>query len=176
MHKYTITWVELKKVNIGGVEKELYEGEFVNNLGNKVEATIWRFDKDGKEFPGWSEIRPGGEITGNPWTKPGTTKVTIYPPSPEKRSGGAVGAFKQAQIEKTMDKKNENIGKVMDRKEESIRLASAQRDAVLIVTEFAKPGGTSINLEGGPDALKAEIIKWRNWFLNDSDFNNPPPF
>lgn len=164
--KYTINWGEIKTIPSG---KELFEGEFVNNLGNKFEATIWRMDKDNKEFPGWSELRAGGEVEANPWTKPGTNKVTLYPPTPEKTRGGAPGAFKAAQIEKVMDKKNESIANFQDKKEESIALMAAQRDAVLIVTKI-------INESWGDDAvIKEKILKWRNWFLS-ADFKNTPPF
>lgn len=180
MHTYKIKWVELKKVTVGGVEKEIYEGTFTNNLGSDIQATIWKFDKENIEFPGWSEIRPGGEVTGNPWTKPGTTKVTIYPPSENKPRGGAPSAYKGKQIEEAQVRKNEMIGKTMDRKEESIALAGAQRDAVLIVTTMINTLGKDYLRGVNPgenlgEDMKEQIIKWRNWFLSE-DFRNPPPF
>ena len=167
--KYTINWVELKTTTAG---KELYEGEFVNDLGNKFEATIWKLDKDGKEFPNWAEIRPGGEIEANPWTKPGTNKVTLYPPTPEKRSGGTTGAYRGKQIEEAQTRKTESIEKFQTSKEESIALASAQRDAVLMVSQILQHSGMSFPQTEG---IQNMIIEWRNWFLSD-DFKDHPPF
>lgn len=62
----------------------------------------------------------------------------------------------------------QNKLKPIDRKEE---LASAQRDAVLITTTIM----ANYKEEAAGMDIKEEIIKWRNWFLNDSEFNNPPP-
>jgi hypothetical protein len=74
------------------------------------------------------------------------------------------------QVEKAQARTEASIGKTMDRKEESIKLAGAQRDAVLIVTNLF-PNGQETEQE-----IKEKIIKWRNFFLNDETFNNPPPF
>lgn len=118
MAKYKIVWGEIKKVTVGGVEKELYEGEFSTMEGTKFNATVWRMDKEGKEFPNWSEIRPGGELEGKPWKKPGTDKTTIYPPDPEKTPSGGYRRSQKPSLEETkelMNIKKENIHQAQDR-------------------------------------------------------------
>ena len=69
-----------------------------------------------------------------------------------------------------MNKKREDISHFQASKEESIKLASAQRDAVLIVTTMA---GFKFNSTTSDATIENEIIKWRNWFLSD-DFQAPP--
>ena len=76
--------------------------------------------------------------------------------------------FKSQQIDKVMGRKEESIGRFQDKKEEAIALASAQRDAVLIVT--ARGLATM-----STDDIKSEILTWRNWFLS-AGFTEHPPF
>lgn len=90
---------------------------------------------------------------------------------PKKPRGGAYNANKDAVIAKVMEKKEKSIERFQDSKEASIKLSSAQRDAVLMVTTFFQ------NIPNTADVLlKKEIIKWRNWFLLSEDFNEIPPF
>lgn len=76
-----------------------------------------------------------------------------------------------ASVKQAQDRTEKSITKVLDRKEESIRLSSAQRDSVLIVTEILKQTPFPTDAE-----IKKMIVEWRNWFLLSEEMNNPPPF
>lgn len=161
--KYITDWAEKKKINIGGVEKQLIEGAFKDEGGITVEATIWRDGKDGSIFPNFDSIAPGTIIMANPWTNPKNGKVVLYPIKEAstgsiRRSGGMNPA-----ISKLMDKKEESIGKFQESKEVSIKLAGAMRDAVLIVTTMMQTD----KVLGEAIDVKVEILKWRNWILDN---------
>lgn len=114
---YTVDFLENKKVMVSGVEKEIKEGTFTDESGNKVTATIWRFDKNNAEFPNWSEIAPGSTLTANPWSKEGSDKITLYAPKTAATGGTRTGgAGMMAQKEKA-------IANAQDRKERSIHAA-----------------------------------------------------
>lgn len=93
----------------------------------------------------------------------------------DKPRGGAYGAFKDAQIEKVMDKKNESIGKFQDNKELSIKMASTMRMAVDLA--IAQYGDKTVL-----DTLEQGIEKWRAWCWEHWDMtaenitNNTKPF
>lgn len=140
-----------------------YKALEVECAGEVRKVNMW------SNFPDFVNIRQGALFHAT-MTKEGEYWNLSHPVL-EKPRGGAPGAFKGAQIEKAQDRKNEFIGKTLDRKEESIKLMAAQRDAVLIVVEGLKQTPFPTDEE-----IKREIIKWRNYFLLDNDFNNPPPF
>ena len=132
--------------------------------GEVRKVNIW------SNAPDFANIQEGSVIMGK-MAMDGQYWNISFENAPTPR-GGASGGFKQAQIEKTMDKKNESISKFQTNKEESIKLMSAQRDAVLMVVNTIGKNG----VEWENQDLKQMIIEWRNWFLNDKEFNNPPPF
>lgn len=148
-----------------------------NDKYGNITASVTREDNTkllevilGKEFKD-KGIMPGHEIQGKEWVSPKNGKMYLF----EEKEGSTgqnkpSGGYKTQQIEKAMDRKEGSIEKFQDSKEQSIKLAGAQRDAVLIVTTMREMGELSEN------DIKEEIIKWRNWFLNDKEFNNPPPF
>jgi len=129
------------------VEADLTDEE--DNLYERVSA--WSGEFSGDIFEGELEKSPKGY-----W------KI--------KKDKTANTNFRSQQMEKVMDRKEQSIGRTMDRKEESIALAGAQRDAVLIVVNLfgASQGYDEIE-------IKANVVKWRNWFLSD-EFRTPPPF
>ena len=159
--QYTLNWLEEKEW-----EGKKFLSVRVKPLdGPEFEATMWG-DKWGDRL---TQITPGMQIEANPWQNPKNGKWSLYPPDPKKPQGGAFGASRTASIAKAQERKEASIGRTLDRKEESIHLSAAQRDAVLIATKY--------NLaDWSDDEVKEFIIKWRNWFLLDEGFNNPPPF
>lgn len=167
--KYTVDFLENKKVLVGGVEKEVKEGTFTDESGNTIKATIWRFDKDKVEFPNYAQIAPGSTLDANPWSKEGSTKITLYAPKIAStggfKGGAGMSALKTAQIEKTMEKKEQSISKFQDNKEWSIKVSSTMRDAVLLSIAESKP-------------TPQNIAKWREWLWNNWDVADDqyPPF
>lgn len=72
----------------------------------------------------------------------------------------------------TMDYKGEQIRRAMDDKQEAIKISSAGRDAVLIVSHFyqgetIKEQTTIEKREELKTALQTEIIKWRDWLYKE---------
>lgn len=121
-----IEFLKNSKVLVGGVEKEIKEVTYKDETGSDITATIWRFDKDNAEFPGWAYIAPGSTIEANPWTKPGSDKITLYAPKPSV-SGGARGSGIQAL-------KYKSIATAQERKEKSIH--AAQDRAALMWAKY----------------------------------------
>lgn len=161
MEKYKVEWCE--SAVSAKTNKSYKKLALLGEKGDKHNVNIF------SDFPDYANIGPGSVVLGT-LEKNGQYENIRY--ASEKPRGGASGGFKQAQIKEVMAQKEESIGKFQDKKEESIRLMAAQRDAVLIVTTMMSqyPEGTT------ESDVKTDIIKWRNWFLNDEDFNNPPPF
>lgn len=176
MAKFNISW--LVKKNPDWIVAELTEVP----LGTEYkEVSINRTNKWGELFPGFDDLQPGRDVEGEIWQS-GQGKWYLFAPKPQTTQGGAYSANKGGYTAKTnqikqaikqaQERKEESIGKTLDRKEESIRLSAAQRDAVLIVNTLLGKGEEP--WEDG--AIKEAIIEWRNWFLLDDEFNNPPPF
>jgi hypothetical protein len=163
--KFNIKWLVKKS-------PEWIVAELVDDQGKELkEVSINKVSKKGELFPSFDELQPGRDVEGELWVSQ-AGKNYLFPPRIDKPRGGASGAFKTAQIEKTMDLKNQNINKALDRKEDGIAIAGAQRDAVLITTTLLTTG---VHKAENESDLKLEIIKWRNWFLSD-EFKNTPPF
>lgn len=166
MAKLTIEWIETKgpdwKVaSLIGEDKTAYKDVSIN-----------RTSKKGEIFPNFDDLKNGGEVEGELWQSTGQ-KWYLFPPKPQTTSGGAPrgsgGGYKQKVMEESMARKESSIRNFQATKEESIRLSSAQRDSVLIVTSIGVK-------ESSDDEIKHAIIKWRDWFLLSSEFNDTPPF
>lgn len=69
--------------------------------------------------------------------------------------------FKQAQVEKSMERKEQSIGKFQDNKEFSIMTASTLRMAVDVVTAFDSKAQLS------SQDIKNEILYWRQWLMEN---------
>ena len=78
---------------------------------------------------------------------------------------------KSSAVNKAMDRKEESNEKFQDNKDRAIRLAAAQRDAVLMVTTFE--AGTPFPTDA---ELKAKFIAWRDWFLSEAENRGKLPF
>lgn len=159
--KLKVDWAENKTAKTGKPYKRV---TVVSENGEKHDVNIF------SNFPDFANIGPGSEIMGN--LKQEGQYWNIEPEGVATMRGGAYIANKIASIDKAMDKKNESITKFQGAKEESIKLAGAQRDAVLIVTTMLDN-----HYEGYTETgVKEQIIKWRNWFLLSKEFNDIPPF
>ena len=162
--KIKLSWVE--KVHIDKLNKDLLECNGNDEAGNPVKFTIW------SDFPGFNEINAASEIEGNLWEKPGTGKWTLYPIKPQ---GGAYtkpqGGFK-GNMDRVMDKKNENVKVAQENKELGIKTSSTIRMATDVV--IATLANEKIIDES---VIKGKIKEWRNWFLAEWDkVNSAPPF
>lgn len=168
MSKYKLDWVEKK--NIDWVVVSI-EGD-----GQPKEVSINRKSKTGELFPNFDGIQPGAEVEGELWQS-NAGKWYLFPPKPITTPSGAPrgsgGAFKAQQIDKHETRKEGFIEKIVHTKEESIKMAGAQRDAVLIVVELLRSYPPTEF--PGQDFVKSEIIKWRDWFLSD-EFQATLPF
>lgn len=80
-------------------------------------------------------------------------------------------AFKTAQIEKVMDRKEQSIGRFQDDKEWSIMISSTMRDAVSLAIAEIKDIKTL-------NTLEQDILKWRQWLIENwsVDKTDKPPF
>lgn len=159
--EYKVQWAENKTAKTGKPYKKL---SIEDLQGVKTDVNIF------SDFPDFANITPGSTISGTLTQKGQYWNITSETQikggyTPRSTPQSAISAsVKQAQ-----ERTEQSIGKTLDRKEESIKLAGAQRDAVLIVTAI---GITDIT----EHAIKHEIIKWRNWFALSKDFNDIPPF
>lgn len=158
--EYKIEWLEKKTTSTG---KAYYSVTLsYGENGETQSASIW------SDFPNFANLMPGQAVTGE-LKKNDKGYWNLYPPRTAKTTSS--GAYKQKMMEDTMKRKEDSIERFQDSKEESIKLASAQRDAVLIVTTMMNTD----RLLAEQIDIKAEIINWRNWFLSD-EFTDHPPF
>lgn len=169
---YRIEWIETKSpewkvatVNIG--------------QGKTVDASINKTSKKGEAFPDFDNLKPGMEVEAELWQSP-AGKWYLFPPKPQTINGGAnrgSGAYKQKLVEETMARKESSIREFQGNKEESIRMAGAQRDAVLIVINLYKEiADDLIMTPSEKDAvIKKKIVEWRDYFLSGA-FNETVPF
>lgn len=74
-------------------------------------------------------------------------------------------AFKTAQMEKVMDRKEQSIGKFQDTKDWSIKTSSTMRDAVLLT--IAEKGDIPMRDE----ELGQMVVKWRKFLWNHFDID-----
>ena len=80
----------------------------------------------------------------------------------DKPRGGASGAFRTAQMEKVMEKKEASISKFQDNREHSVKVAATMRDAVLIATSLTPDQWQSTTMQ-------EEVRFWREWLWNEYD-------
>ncbi len=156
--KLTINWGEIKTTAAG---KRIFEGAFIGEDGKEFNASIWELDRDNKQFPGFSDLRPGATFEGNPWTSPTTGKTSIYPPKPVSEAFKGQKGGNSANITKAQTVKREDIKVAQERKNTVIQLSGAMRDAVLIVTTFYR------GVEMEDSDIQDKIKKWRAWFLEN---------
>lgn len=154
-----LDWLEKKDPN-------WIKATITNEAGAQIkDVSINRISKKGDVFPNFDSLMPGQEIEGVLWQSP-KGPFYLFPPKL-----AATGNFRASgAISKAMEKKEASIEKFQTNKEESIKLAGAQRDAVMIVTSR-----DSIK-DCTDEHIENEVKRWRNWFLLDEEFNNPPPF
>lgn len=169
--RYKIAWIEQKSTKDGKPKAEAtLVGETESENATGVKVTIWG------DFPNYGAIVNGGMIEGEIVPSRDPKYLPSLKPSVSPKMASR-GNFKAEQVERVMDKKNASISQFQDNKEEAIRLASAQRDAVLLVTTFYKSRWENDPiLESEFDVLvKKKIIEWRDWFLS-SNFTDVIPF
>ena len=120
--------------------------------GTEHKVNIW------SDFPDFANVKIGTVIRGK--LEPNGQYMNLVSEMQVNKPTGAGGAFKQAQIEKTMEKKNESIGKFQDNKEFSIMVASSMTNAVnLAIAEFKDK--TVL------DTLDQAVLKWRKFILDN---------
>lgn len=148
MAKYTITWCEVKKTGERNGKPWTINTMTLKDEQGVITENVDTFDTivNGSTIEG--EIIPG---------KYGKDFV--------KAKAVAGANLKTAQIEKTMERKEQSIGKFQDNKELSIKVSSTMRDAVLLAIAEGQP-----NIE--------TILKWREWLWKNFEVPTDlyPPF
>ena len=166
--KYKIDWMEKKETTTGKLKAD---ATVVSETGESTDVTIW------SDFPDFPTLAPGSVIEGE--IKPALDPK--YKPSlsaPRTSKTASSGGFKQKMIEDTMIRKEASITKFQATKEESIKLAGAQRDAVLLTQTLY---GDTISKDPvlGEDEkvaiIKRRVIAFRDWLLSD-EFQEVLPF
>jgi len=158
--EYTIDWLE-KKEAFGkpALECTMSAGGVTTD-----KVTIYKYDKENKEFPGFDSIMPGAKIVGRIYTNPKGYK-SFYASTPKPERGPNYG-MKAAQ-----ERKAEQIETAQENKANHIKEAAAQRDAVNIVIAFYSKRLSEDPILGEPEldrAIKDKIEEWRKYFLNQS--------
>jgi hypothetical protein len=157
----------------------IYNIDKIEQVTSSKGTQYWRADlSSGTElwvgvaiFGGFEDkdLVVGGKIDGELKEKEYMGKPSYTLDAPMKAKTASGGAFKQKMIEETMDRKEKSISNFQASKEESIKLAGAQRDAVLLVTTFYKDVGMH------DKEIKDKVIEFRDWLLSD-DFTDRVPF
>lgn len=167
------------KIHIVKVEDKSPDWKVVGLLNDQnvaVEnASVNRVDKKGLTFAAFDQIKPGADLEASLWQS-ATGKWYIFAPREERPRTGSFKASPGA-ITKAMETKSANIEKAQENKQEGIKLASAFRDATLLVIELNKRAA----FEGEPLG-KSELLalhkEIREWYMKayEGEAHNPPPF
>lgn len=134
--KYTIDWIE-KKSSSWAIATLV---EIVEGSKTTTDVSINKFNKDETvAFPKFDELQPGSNIEGNLWRSPSTGKWSLFPNRPAPKSDSEVMARNTpakgfSGAAKAMETKAANIEKAQDNKTKGIMVASAFRDATLLLT------------------------------------------
>lgn len=145
--EYFIETLELKEAASG----KSYKSVTLNGGGETYEkVSLW------PETEGYESFIEGGKIVGEVYKKGNYWNFKPANAKPAYKGGGA--------ITKAMEKKNDNIVAAQERKHDAIRLAGAQRDAVLMVTTFEANTPFPADNE-----LKSKIEAWVRYFLGLQD-------
>lgn len=135
-------------------------------------VTIYKYDKNNKEFPGFDSIMPGAELYGKIYTSDKGYK-SFYAATPKTERASI---FKSHQMEKMAADKREFIGETLKEKENGIRLSSCnnQGNAAAVAIFDAE-------MRLRPHQEPTELWKklwdecrnhlWNNW---DKVKDNPP--
>lgn len=144
---YKLDWMERKTTSVG----DKWNCNLSASDGTHEGITLWVKD--------WPTVALAQTVEGELVVKQNGqyTNKTLYP---LKASPRASTGFRKPNMEAVVAQKNENIRENMDTKHEAIKMAGAQRDAVLMVTTFNADG--SFN----DDELKEKIEEWYQYFLN----------
>lgn len=126
-------------------DKKFVEAELVDSQGERFKVSAW-----GGEFDGKEEIEGTLEKNDKGYWKLVTKKAV------------AGANFKTAQMEKTMERKEQSIGKFQDNKEWSIMTASSMNKAIDLAIAEIKDIKTL-------NTLEQDILKWREWIINNWD-------
>lgn len=158
--RFTIDWCESLTSSKGNTYKKC---SVTDESGRKLEnVAVFSF------FTDFAKIMPGATVEGVLEQKEfkgsvsyslGNMVSTAF--TRDKANGGAFkgqsGAVKAAEITSNSVKEHQ------ESKHEAIRLAGAQRDAVLIVTTFMK---FDEGFSRSPDLIKEKIKDWMKFFLD----------
>ncbi len=144
--KYYVVEVNMTKTPTGKTlhKAELRDEEGVRHEGVAMWGSNWPTVEQNSEVEGELNIQKNGKFTNK----------TLYPKTTYKTFQA-----KPSQINQAMERKETSIAKFTDRKEEAIRMAGAQRDAVLIVTTFGK------DILDNDEDIKKQVEKWYKYFV-----------
>lgn len=141
--KYKINFCEVKRTgNTNGRAWSITEMALVDEEGNET-TNVSTFDS----------VAPAQEIEGQIVKNEKGYLNFVKKPEPKQV---AASNFKTAQMEKTMERKENSIKGFQDNKELSIKISSTFRDAVALSIA-----------EGKPEADR--ILAWRKWLWNNYD-------
>jgi hypothetical protein len=149
---YALDTVEVRRTKTGDKEYKFCTLKTENETFERV--SIW------PDYAGYAAVVEGGVVSGEVfkkgefWNFKGENQKPAY-------TGGKTGA-----MSKVMETKNSNILAAQDRKHDAIKLAGAQRDAVIMVSTFEANTPFPTDVE-----LKAKIEAWMKYFL---DLGNQP--
>lgn len=136
-------------------DKKYVEAELTDTNGEKFKVSAWAGEFNG--IDAWE-----GELVKNDkgyWKLVGKKAVQM-------------SNAKNAQLEKTMERKEKSIAHFQDEKEWSIMVSSTMRDAVaLAIAEY------TINKQS-LDRLDECVLKWRSWLIENwsVEKTDKPPF
>ena len=154
--KYKIQALEQKTTKTG---KPYFASTLEAEDGTAVKVSLW------SNFPGFESYAIGTVLDGS-IAQDG--KYHNFTPS---ELGEAqirtTGGYRRpnAGIQVAMERKNESIKEFQGAKERSIKIASAMRDATLVITSLYDDFFKEIK-EKRDEEIKAEHKKWVNFFLD----------
>jgi len=170
--QFKIDWIETKKpdwkiATVTGIDGIQHSDCSINRTG-----------KQGEVFPDFEALAPGHTIEADLWNSP-AGKNYLFAPKP-KTAGRSGGGPRAAVVEAAQDRKAGHIKEAQENKERSIMVASAMRDATVLL-EYAF--GSEIEQLPPHERMPAiarhhkEIREWylKEWAVVEKSLDVPFP-
>jgi hypothetical protein len=156
---FDVEWVESKSA-----DWKIVSVKDINGIAH-TDVSVNRVNKSGEAFPGFEAIVVGAKFEADLWANPAGKKY-LFAPKPQGANRGG-GAPRSAVITAAQDRKAGDIKNAQDNKERAIMVASAMRDATIIMSDFFMEDVAQSEPHERMEAIKATHKMIREWYLGE---------
>lgn len=161
--KYSVEWMERRTTASG---KIMIKATLQDETGAQyTDIGIW------SDFPGFADLMPGSSVQGNIVEK-GQYK-TLYPTRAPRATTGGQGGGNMRGVAAAQVRKQEGIREAQENKSHAIKVASAMRDATLLIDALGYKFETQEEMWEAHKLLRTRYIK--EWDATEKAVDVPFP-